>query len=133
MLTRKIKEALSRAHLVCAEKTVCHQDLCDPDTGSPEAELCKAELRKGGMVEQVIEAAVTRHMTDECVQFSFNPAPYPDAYLSEGLLRAGLVVMSPKDFNELRRLIAALSESYEHLSAEFRAEMPVVRTESGRW
>ena len=128
MLTRKIKEALSRAHLVCAEKTVCHQDLCDPGTGSPEA-----ELRKGGMVEQVIEAAVTRHMTDECVQFSFNPAPYPDAYLSEGLLRAGLVVMSPKDFNELRRLIAALSESYEHLSAEGRAERPVVRTESGRW
>jgi len=127
MLTEKIKEALSRAHIVCAEKTVWHHDLCDPDTRSPEA-----ELHKGGMVEQVIEAAVTRHMTDECVQFSFNPAPHPDAYLSEGLLRAGLVVMSPKDFNELRRLIAVLSESYEHLSAEFQAEMPVVRPEDER-
>jgi hypothetical protein len=110
MLTGKIKEALSRARLVCAEKTVSPEEIYGPEKESYE------QLHKAEMARAVIEAAVTRHMTDGCVQFDFAHGPYPGVYLSEGLLKAGIVVMSPKDFNELRRLIKDLSEDYEYLS-----------------
>ena len=114
MLTRKIKEVLSRAHMVWGEKPLSAYEAFEEVHG-PEKERY-VHCNKTELAKRVIEYAVKRHMTDECVQFSFDPGPLehrgePRAYLLEGVLKAGLVVMSPKDFNELRRLVEDLSGS----------------------
>ena len=111
MVRKKIKETLSRAHTIRAAQVLPPEDepAALPDLEIPFYEAHRRYLR--GVVHDLLLHNTAKDGTvRDCVHYTLRG-------ITEGsctgrcLHEGSLVVMSPKDFNELRRLVEDLSGS----------------------
>ena len=110
MLTKKIKETLSRAHTIRAAQVLPPEDepAALPDIEIPFYEPLRRYLR--GVVHDLLLHNTAKDGTvRDCVHYTLSRIT-EGSYTGRCLHEGSLVVMSPKDFNELRRLIVELSE-----------------------
>ena len=109
MVIKKIKETLSRAHTIRAAQVLPPEDepAALPDLEIPFYEAHRRYLR--GVVHDLLLHNTAKDGTvRDCVHYTLRRTPdYSGRYLHEG----SLVVMSPKDFNKLYRLVEDLSGS----------------------
>jgi len=109
MLTKKIAETLSRARTIQAAQVLPHEDesAAHPDLEIPFYEPYRRYLR-GVVHDLLLHNAAKDGTVRDCIQYTLRRPD--DHYHSGNYLHEGrLVVMSPKDFDELRRLIKELS------------------------
>jgi hypothetical protein len=109
MVLKKIAETLSRARTIRAAQVLSPED-------EPVANPCRKlhshdepyrKYLRDVVHDILLHNAAKDGTVRDCVHYTLGRTPdYSGRYIHEG----SLVVMSPKDFNELHRLIKELSE-----------------------